>query len=86
VTDVGDRAGEKVGGSVRIWAHPRAVQACCPGSGDESIRVHSRYERKLVDAAVAGRRVKIRLPVRRFVVTAVKGVVALGEAEAGQID
>jgi hypothetical protein len=48
--------------------------------------VHSRYERKLVDAAVAGRRVKIRLPVRRFAVTALKGVVALGEAEAGQID
>ena len=55
-----------VGGSVQIWAHPRAMQACCPGCGGESARVHSRYERKLADAAVAGRRVEIRLRVRRF--------------------
>jgi transposase len=57
---------EEVGGSVRIWAHPRAGQAVCPGCGGESARVHSRYERKLADAAVAGRRVEIRLRVRRF--------------------
>jgi transposase len=57
---------EEVGGSVRIWAHPRAVQACCPGCGGESARVHSRYDRTLADAAVAGRRVEIRLRVRRF--------------------
>jgi transposase len=57
---------EEVGGSVRIWAHPRAVHACCPGCGGESARVHSRYDRTLADAAVAGRRVEIRLRVRRF--------------------
>jgi transposase len=57
---------EEVGGSVRIWAHPRAVQACCPGCGGESARVHSRYDRTLADAALAGRRVEIRLRVRRF--------------------
>jgi transposase len=57
---------EEVGGSVRIWAHSRAVAACCPGCGGESARVHSRYERTLSDAAVAGRRVEIRLRVRRF--------------------
>jgi transposase len=57
---------EEVGGSVRIWTHPRAVHACCPGCGGESARVHSRYERRLADAAVAGRRVEIRLRVRRF--------------------
>ncbi len=57
---------EQVGGSVRIWAHPKAMQACCPGCGGESDRVHSRYERGLADAAVAGRRVEIRLRVRRF--------------------
>jgi transposase/transposase IS204/IS1001/IS1096/IS1165 family protein len=51
---------------VQIWAHPRAMQACCPGCGGESSRVHSRYERRLADAAVAGRRVEIRLRVRRF--------------------
>jgi transposase len=55
-----------VGGSVQIWAHPRAMQARCPGCGGESSRVHSRYERRLADAAVAGRRVEIRLRVRRF--------------------
>ncbi|MGH3515261.1 MAG: ISL3 family transposase, partial [Pseudonocardiaceae bacterium] len=57
---------EEVGGSVRIWAHPRAKHAACPGCGGESARVHSRYERRLTDAAVAGRRVEIRLRVRRF--------------------
>ncbi|MBV8995271.1 MAG: ISL3 family transposase [Pseudonocardiales bacterium] len=57
---------EEVGGSVRIRAYPRAVVACCPGCSGESDRVHSRYERRLADAAVAGRRVEIRLRVRRF--------------------
>jgi transposase len=42
------------------------MAACCPGCGGESDRVHSRYERGLADAAVAGRRVEIRLQVRRF--------------------
>jgi transposase len=55
-----------VGESVQIRAHPRAMQACCPGCGGESSRVHSRYERRLADAAVAGRRAEIRLRVRRF--------------------
>jgi hypothetical protein len=57
---------EQVGGSVLIWAHPRAARATCPRCGGESGRVHSRYERKLADAAVAGQRVQIRLWVRRF--------------------
>jgi hypothetical protein len=55
-----------VGGSVQIWARPRALRACCPRCGGESTRVHSRYERGLADAAEAGRRVEIRLRVRRF--------------------
>jgi transposase len=59
-----------VGGSVQIWAHPRAMQAACPGCGGESTRVHSRYERRLADAAVAGRRMEIRLRVRRLSATA----------------
>lgn len=57
---------EEAHGSVRIWAHPQAAQAVCPGCRGESARVHSRYERRLADAAVAGRRVDIRLRVRRF--------------------
>jgi transposase len=57
---------EQLGGLVRIWARPQAVQASCPRCGGESDRVHSRYERTLADAAVAGQRVQIRLRVRRF--------------------
>lgn len=47
-------------------AHPQAAQAVCPGCGAESVRVHSRYERRLADAALAGRRLEIQLQVRRF--------------------
>jgi hypothetical protein len=64
---------EEVDGSVRIWAYPRAMAACCPGRGGESDRVHSRYERGLADAAVAGPRVEIRLRMWRFSAMA-KGV------------
>jgi hypothetical protein len=42
------------------------VFAVRPGCGQVSGRVHSRYERRVADAAVAGRRVAIRLCVRRF--------------------
>lgn len=57
---------EEIGGAVRIWAHPHAAQASCPKCGGVSARVHSRYERRLADAAVAGQRVEIALRVRRF--------------------
>jgi transposase len=57
---------EEVGGAVRIWARPQVARASCPRCGGESGRVHSRYERRLDDAAVAGRRVEICLRVRRF--------------------
>jgi transposase len=57
---------EQIGATVWMWAHPRAVEAACPGCGQASGRVHSRYERRVADAAAAGRRVVIRLRVRRF--------------------
>lgn len=57
---------EQIGATVWMWAHPRAVEAACPGCGRVSGRVHSRYERRVADASVAGRRVVIRLRVRRF--------------------
>ncbi|MEC3981991.1 ISL3 family transposase [Amycolatopsis sp. H20-H5] len=57
---------EQIGSTVWMWAHPRAVEAACPGCGQRSVRVHSRYERRVADAAVAGRRLVIRLRVRRF--------------------
>jgi transposase len=49
-----------------IWARTRAEEAPCPRCGRRSGRVHSRYERRLADAAIGGRRVVIRLRVRRF--------------------
>jgi transposase/transposase IS204/IS1001/IS1096/IS1165 family protein len=60
-----DRA-EAGPGGVRLWAHPRAVQAACPRCGRSSRRVHSGYERRLADAAVGGRPAEIRVAVRRF--------------------
>jgi transposase len=49
-----------------IWARARAGQGVCPGCSWPSGRVHSRYGRRLADAAIGGRRVLIRLAVRRF--------------------
>ncbi|MFF4320715.1 transposase family protein [Streptomyces sp. NPDC001568] len=43
-----------------------AATARCPGCGTVSVRVHSRYGRRLADAAVGGREVAIDLEVRRF--------------------
>nr|WP_281374355.1 transposase family protein [Micromonospora jinlongensis] len=39
----------------------------CPGCGVASARVHRRYERRLADMALGGRRVEIKLRVRLFV-------------------
>ena len=49
-----------------IWARPRAGTAACPRCGRASARVHSRYQRRLADAAIGGQKVMIRLAVRRF--------------------
>jgi transposase len=57
---------EEINGAVWISASSRAVDVACPGCGCASARVHSRYGRRLADAAMAGRRVVIRLRVRRF--------------------
>ena len=57
---------EIAGGRLCIWARARADLAACPGCGIVSGRVHSRYQRRLADTAVGGRRVVIRLVVRRF--------------------
>jgi transposase len=40
--------------------------ADCPACGTGSVRVHDRYQRRLVDTALCGRRVELRLTVRRF--------------------
>jgi hypothetical protein len=46
-------------------ARPRAPEAACPKCGTVSGRVHSRYSRRLADAAIGGRQVEILLAVRR---------------------
>lgn len=57
---------QQVGHGVQIWAHARASALACPKCGRASARVHSRYQRRLADAAAGGRRVVVRLGVRRF--------------------
>ena len=53
-------------GLLLVTARARAVMAACPKCGSGSGRIHSRYSRTLADAAIGGRRVEIRLAVRRF--------------------
>jgi transposase len=54
-------------GMVRIAARARALSAACPRCETVSRRVHGGwYERRLLDMAIAGREVSIRLSVRRF--------------------
>jgi zinc-finger of transposase IS204/IS1001/IS1096/IS1165 len=53
-------------GLLLVLARARADEASCPACGTVSARVHSRYARRLADAAIGGRRVMIRLTVRRF--------------------
>ncbi|MDW5326766.1 ISL3 family transposase [Plantactinospora sp. KLBMP9567] len=57
---------ERRAGGLRLWARSRALQAVCGRCGRDGSRVHSRYERRLTDAALAGEPVEIRLRVRRF--------------------
>lgn len=51
----------RAAGAVEVWARPRAGGATCPECGKRSERVHSRYERSLADAAIAGQPVRIRI-------------------------
>lgn len=53
-------------GRVRIEAGTTGGSASCPGCGMTSVRVHSRYVRRLVDSAIGGREVLVALRVRRF--------------------
>lgn len=53
-------------GPVRIEASACDPSASCPACGSVSARVHSRYQRQLLDTAATGREVVICLTVRRF--------------------
>jgi transposase len=59
-------AAELTGGRLCIWARARAGHGACPRCGQASSRVHSTDGRRLADAPAGGRRVVIRLAVRRF--------------------
>jgi hypothetical protein len=59
-------AAELAGTLLCIRASARADSAVCSACGRSSRRVHSRYERRLADAAIGGRRVVVRLQVRRL--------------------
>jgi transposase len=57
---------DRVGDVLRVAARSRAESVACPQCEVASARVHGRYRRGLVDAAIAGVRVVIDLLVRRF--------------------
>jgi transposase len=54
------------GDCVWLRARARADDASCPRCGCCSGKVHSTYQRRLADDAIGGRRVRIRLRIRRF--------------------
>ena len=51
---------------ISVQAHTAASTARCPGCGDHSRRVHSRYLRRLTDWGISGRETVIEVRVRRF--------------------
>ncbi|WP_330302063.1 MULTISPECIES: transposase family protein [unclassified Streptomyces] len=60
-----DRLAE-VDGVVVAEAHSVVPELTCPDCTTVSRRVHSRYGRRLAEYPVGGRRVVVRLEVRRF--------------------
>jgi transposase len=57
---------ERLAGVVCLLVRARAGEGVCPRCGGVSSRVHSRYERRLDDAAAGGQQVVIQMVVRRF--------------------
>lgn len=54
---------------VQVWPRAKASSVACPACGGQSARVHSRYDRRVADAALVGRPVVLRLQVRRMLCT-----------------
>ena len=52
---------ERCAAGLRLWAQGRARRAACPRCGSPTGRVHSRYERRLEDVALAGEPVELRI-------------------------
>jgi transposase len=57
------------GPTVQVHAETSSAAARCPDCSTVSRRVHSRYERRLLDAPVGGRETVLHLRVRRFFCT-----------------
>jgi transposase len=49
-----------------ITVRPTSDTSLCPGCGASSGRIHSRYQRRLTDLALAGRPVRLVVVARRF--------------------
>jgi transposase len=60
-----DRLSE-VSGVVVAEAHSAVTELRCPDCATASRRVHSRYRRRIAEYPVGGRRVMVKLEVRRF--------------------
>ncbi|MEV0185786.1 transposase family protein [Streptomyces sp. NPDC050625] len=56
----------EMGGVVVAEAHSAVPELTCPDCATVSRRVHSRYGRRLTEYPVGGRRVVVKLEVRRF--------------------
>ena len=54
------------GAGLVLHGRLRGDEAECPRWGQASVRAHSRYQRRLADAPIAGRPVQLRLQIRRF--------------------
>ncbi len=52
---------------ITVTTHAQAPSAACPLCGSDSRRVHSRYLRQVADLPCVGRKVRLRVVVRRFV-------------------
>ncbi len=53
-------------GGLLVFVRPPSKSAICPRCGGASRSIHSRYERLLADLPAHGRRVQLRVQVRRF--------------------
>jgi transposase len=57
---------EGAGEVIRVRARTRDRAAACPGCGTETARVHEYHERTAADVPVGGRRVLVKVRVRRM--------------------
>lgn len=57
---------ELVGDTVLIHTRAKGGSAACPGCGEISRHIHSRYQRQLADLPAHGRQVRLVLNARRF--------------------